>query len=606
MNARAAALACSAWLLLFATISWMSVRTKSPTVDEPVQSFAAWTRLRLGDFRVDLENPPLWEEWAALPNPRQALHPDFRSPDWVHMPSNPSLEQRFPVAVLFDTPGVDGAAFVNRSRAMMLVLGILLGALVAWWSWRIGGAIAAIFATALFALDPGFLAHAPLVKNDVAASLAMLALAWLVWETGRRATIGRVLALLLVSGASAGVKFSCLLFAPMTALLLIIRSCDPAPWEVFGRQLQGRLPRAAFALALCVGMLLASGAALWAMYRFRFSAAPFERINTSWILHELKADQITEAHGTLGRIHSDEAAAWRPDLFTRTILWGLQHEVLPEAWLNGLLSTYATTRAVRSFLLGGTSMTGWWYYFPLVMAWKTPLATLLAWALAAGAGAVLVLRRPRSFGIRWLSACALLPPALYLFFAMRSHMDIGVRHILPVYPFGALISGSVAAVAAHRWTRPVRLIVAGLVLALSVEVLPGAPNYLAFFNTAAGGASNGLHLLGDSNLDWGQDLPLLADWQRAHPDEPLALAYFGMVDPAFYGIRASPLPGIPYVFGTQQPLPNGARVAAVSASYLQGLFVSPAYESLYARFRAMNPREILGGTIYLYDLPNGL
>jgi hypothetical protein len=162
-------------------------------------------------------------------------------------------------------------------------------------------------------------------------------------------------------------------------------------------------------------------------------------------------------------------------------------------------------------------------------------------------------------------------------------------------------------VAVRRWKRPVRLLLPGLLLALAVEVLAATPDFLSFFNTAAGGAGNGIRLLGDSNLDWGQDLPLLAAWQKEHPEEPLAVGYFGMVDPRFYGIHASALPGLPYVFGSQKPIaPHTPVVAAVSASYLQGLFVLPGYESLYTELRRSEPRQVLGNTIYLYDMPNGL
>ena len=60
------------------------------------------------------------------------------------------------------------------------------------------------------------------------------------------------------------------------------------------------------------------------------------------------------------------------------------------------------------------------------------------------------------------------------------------------------------------------------------------PNYLAYFNEAAGGPSRGWRWLVDSNIDWGQDLPLLAKWQREHPDRPVHLKYFGTVEPELY------------------------------------------------------------------------
>jgi hypothetical protein len=137
-----------------------------------------------------------------------------------------------------------------------------------------------------------------------------------------------------------------------------------------------------------------------------------------------------------------------------------------------------------------------------------------------------------------------------------------------------------------------------------IETLAVWPNYIAYFNFAVGGTRNGINLLADSNLDWGQDLPALAAWQKQHPDIPLAFgpasyepgggSYFGMVDPTFYGIKSTPL-------GFDLP-PEVLRnnVLAISATLLQGVYGSP-----FPRFRDRKPIEVLGGTIYLYDLRSG-
>jgi hypothetical protein len=146
--------------------------------------------------------------------------------------------------------------------------------------------------------------------------------------------------------------------------------------------------------------------------------------------------------------------------------------------------------------------------------------------------------------------------------------------------------------------------VAGALLAagLAAESLAAAPDYLAFFNAAAGGSRGGVRHLGDSNLDWGQDLPLLAAWQARHPDVPLYLAYFGVVDPAFYGIRYRNLPG-GYPFGDVPSLPGeGPAVVAISATKLQCIYLGEDLLPFYRRFGRNEPTAVLGGTIYLYDL----
>src|SRR6185436_15895222 len=121
---------------------------------------------------------------------------------------------------------------------------------------------------------------------------------------------------------------------------------------------------------------------------------------------------------------------------------------------------------------------------------------------------------------------------------------------------------------------------------------------IAFFNVAS--RPYRLTLLGDSNLDWGQDLPLLAAWQRAHPDENLYLGYFGQADPAHYGIRARRLPtSDPRVPGTELPTPGERATLAISATHLQGIYIwNPWLDRFYAAARRQRPRAVLG-TIYL-------
>jgi hypothetical protein len=146
-----------------------------------------------------------------------------------------------------------------------------------------------------------------------------------------------------------------------------------------------------------------------------------------------------------------------------------------------------------------------------------------------------------------------------------------------------------------------RIAIIGLGAVLLVESLHAYPDYIPFFNVAAGGSRGGIRLLSDSNIDWGQDLPLLARWQQDHPEELLQAGCFSMIDPAHYGIRALPLPGGPSSAGTPH-WPPRPGVVAVSATNLQGAYRMfwPRGEDLYAPFRAQKPIDVLGGSIYLY------
>jgi hypothetical protein len=211
-----------------------------------------------------------------------------------------------------------------------------------------------------------------------------------------------------------------------------------------------------------------------------------------------------------------------------------------------------------------------------------------------------------------------IPFVLYMTFAMTSNLNIGVRHVLPVYPMMFIAAGASIAAAIRRWGRPVvGAAIVGMSM-LAVETLSAWPDYIAYFSPPFRSAGGGIGLLSDSNLDWGQDLPLLARWQREHPDVPLAFGpefshasklnraagvecvgdYFGSVAPEFYGIKSDPLL-IPLGDPSDPALPDLTRshVVAISATLLQG-----TYTDRFARFRHEKPLAVLGQTIYLFDL----
>jgi len=141
-----------------------------------------------------------------------------------------------------------------------------------------------------------------------------------------------------------------------------------------------------------------------------------------------------------------------------------------------------------------------------------------------------------------------------------------------------------------------------LMAGLAVETFAAYPNFIPFFNVAAGGWQNGPNLLGDSNLDWGQDLPALAQWQREHPQYQLLLSYFGSADPRYYQIHYMRLPG------SDSPPDETARDSRTPVYVLSGnAFHIPwlprEQQAFYDQLRRQKPLAVLGHCIYLYNSP---
>jgi hypothetical protein len=160
-------------------------------------------------------------------------------------------------------------------------------------------------------------------------------------------------------------------------------------------------------------------------------------------------------------------------------------------------------------------------------------------------------RRPRLY---------VLFPALAIIgaFSFFTSINIGIRYILPAFPFLFLLAG--AYFTRERMGRP-RLAAGVLLLALYAgSQISAYPDYLAYFNLFGGGPRKNRHLLGDSNIDWGQDLPGLKRFMEDGKIETISLAYFGRVDPEIYGISHRPFVG--------KRLAPG--YTAVSVNYVQG------------------------------------
>src|SRR5437764_10023808 len=125
----------------------------------------------------------------------------------------------------------------------------------------------------------------------------------------------------------------------------------------------------------------------------------------------------------------------------------------------------------------------------------------------------------------WTILCLLLPASILLISAMASGVNVGLRHIFAVYILAYVGAGVVVGKIWNRHGRRIRWLIGALGVTLAVESFSAFPDYIAYFNFPSGGSRGGLALLADSNLDWGQDLPLLATWQREHPATPMYVRY---------------------------------------------------------------------------------
>jgi hypothetical protein len=249
----------------------------------------------------------------------------------------------------------------------------------------------------------------------------------------------------------------------------------------------------------------------------------------------------------------------------------------------------------ESFLLGQYSADGWWYYFPVAFLVKTPLGSLVLIAAA------LIFYRAGT-PLRGRNALFLLVPVAFIFLALtRVRINIGVRHILTVYPILFVLASRLATIQFRRaW---VGLALLGLPLAATAySSLRVAPHDLAYFNELAGGPVGGRRYLSDSNLDWGQDLQGLKTYLEREGLGRIYLSYFGSAPPHCYGIEYQYLPSYSaYYLPSESLVPKSAQeILAISVLNLQGSYFQD--KDLYRWLETRTPRAMIGYSIYVYDL----
>jgi hypothetical protein len=241
-------------------------------------------------------------------------------------------------------------------------------------------------------------------------------------------------------------------------------------------------------------------------------------------------------------------------------------------------------------------LVGWQPSGNFTAIWNAVIFVLLVARLIP----MLITRAPRAEW--WDTVCLALPVLIYGGIAMTSNFNLGIRHVLPLLPFLHLTMGVVVSRLLWRWGKIGALVAGGLGMALAVETISAWPNFLSFLNQPSGGWRGGVTKLSDSNLDWGQDLNLLGKWHAEHPDKLIYLCYFGVASPDYYGINRVDLPG-GWIFATKIAMPTAPGIIAISVTNLQGTYMSKEMRQLYAPLHKLEPREILGGTIYLFDWP---
>lgn len=551
-----------ALLLICAFELSFSGRRLSQTWDEADHLASGYRSWRCADFSFDPTHPPLAKLVAAAP----LLWMPLRQ-------AGPSCEAR-DVGDEFDDAGQflyanDADRVLTRARLVMMLFPLALVVLVWQFARRLFGQQAALLATVLLIFEPNILAHGALVDTDVALTTSFFASLFAFYEYMTAPSLWKAVLVGFAVGITLSSKFSGVVVVPVLVVLAAV--------EILFRR-RVLLAQLSFSKRLR-DLILASATAIllvWSAYGFHSHTRPTTGYKLKWqrILLTNRQPHTSSEERPGPRVISLFRAA----------------RLLPEPYLNGLEAIVQTTTAgKRMYLFGHTYEKGAWFYFPASLLVKLTLPLLL-----------LVIFSTTQFSFwsthrRQLLYLAV-PALTFLSFSMRSALDIGFRHILPVLPFLLIFAVAFCSGALKRAP-----LVVAMLLWHAFSSAHAFPEYLSYANEAFGGPQNAYKYVSDSNVDWGQSLKEIREYLVQNPAAPCWFIQNGTADAGYYQIPCDTAFQENYPSRIAHALPERMQgTVLVSAHYLSGLgWFQEFGTDPFAAFKSAVPVMKIGGSSVL-------
>lgn len=548
-NARTLGL-LAALMLLHASICISSMWNSSATFDEPDYFGVGRYIFETGNWKISSAtfHPPLSYHISSLP----LFFTDLPDSIWKTAPVSQEgggwiwYDDQIGSQFLFGAGG-DPMTLLRICRLTTIGLSMLLLMLVACWSADVFGVRAGLAAGFVYALSPNVISDSRLVTTDLPFTLFFTAHFYVLHLLAKKWDGRRLAAAAMLAGAMIGTKLNGL-FALSAGALIVLLAAGEA-----------KLPFRSRLVAVIT-----------------YAGIPFIIV---WMLYGLHVGPLRNP-GQYGAVLEAVTSRWpRPLAELARQGTSLQVPMPQYGWLMAHLSAY-NIRGVPAFLLGEFRTHGWWYYFPVAILVKTPLPILIA-----GLVGIAPLWR---LGRKQFLLFFLLPAAVVLGPAMTASINIGIRHILPLYP---LIFLSCGAAAGKAWSsRSGKMLLIVLAVWLIVGTVRVHPSYLSYFNEIAGGTEGGEEWLSDSNIDHGEDFYRLALYQKEHGIDTLALAFTAPIPPEAYGVVWRPL---------GSPDTGWIAVEVMTQQFARAKEPNPL--AFLDEYRPVNR---IGGSIKIYKIPN--
>lgn len=578
-------------LVVMAILAITSMAGDSGITDEVAHIPAGYSYLKFQDYRLNPEHPPLVKALSAVP----LLFMNLRFPlEHVCWAEDVNGQWECGWQFIYHI-GNNADQILFWSRIPIVLLALLLGFFIFKWTKELYGPRTALFALFLYSFSPNILAHSRYVTTDLGLCVFFFISVYYFCKFVRKPCWLNLILAGLTFGLAQLSKFSAILLVPYFILLtIVILLVKRKTFKIF-------VP--ALLLIFIIGYLLVG-----AVYQFTIAKMPLD------LQHRLIDESLASDLEIAG--------------MTRDTLHNLTNFSLgrPYAqYFTGLIMVFSHMAGGHTtYFLGETSNQGWWYFFIIAFLIKTPITVLilvlLTFFLFAKDFITSFKSYPVQSGMNGLSrACKKITVYLWQHFekfvfatcilmwivvGMKSKLNIGLRYILPIYPFMfVLVAKEVIAFIQSKKQKIKSCFVIILVVLMVWYV--GAnififPSYLAYFNEFIVGPKNGYKYMVDSNLDWGQDLKRLAKWVDEKGIDKIKVDYFGGSVPEYYL-------GDKYMKWRSQDGPTTGWLA-ISATYFQTSkwWKKTSGQEDYTWLERYEPVEQIGYSILIYHITHNM
>lgn len=546
-------LVVSLLLTIMASLMLYVASQDTTIVDESPHIVAGYSYLTQREYRLNPEHPPLIKMITGIPLLFKDLNFPLNSTAWTD-----DLNGQWTLGTQFlHESGNDPISITFLARLGAIVITLLLGILLFIWAKKLYGAPAGIFVTILFVFSPTFLAHGSLVTTDVGAAFAFLLAIYFFLQYLQKQTRKNIILAGVAFGIAQLMKFSLILLIPYFAFIVIMWVIfRDRPMELVSLYTAKRILKYFGKLIIIgvIGLLL-----VYPVYQYTMLDYSAER-------------QLNDAEMTL------ESSPYKAP--AKLVIWMSDKPILrtyAQFFMGHLMVFQRVAGGNTVYFLGDVSSTAWTYYFPVVFAFKVPLALLILTTIAANVILRGIKKKTRLSLINlqskkeklkklwqliynWISKYFIeISMAIFIVFywivSMLGNLNIGIRHVLPTFPFIYII---LAGIFTHwinkkinfenlKFFQKVKLILSSLfkqwirgsiviilIIWYVLSSLSAFPHPIAYFNELIGGANNGYKYVVDSNLDWGQDLGRLAKYVEENNIDKIKLNYFGGGSPSYY------------------------------------------------------------------------